>query len=97
MYLTVDMVLLSEKPNNAAPERPKTLDFQARRREEEEKARQKAVQFARLSVRNRSYDLANFVADLACIVAPYHCRLLPRSRRCIPLIEMWSLHLRLML
>ncbi|CAH0493830.1 unnamed protein product [Peronospora farinosa] len=43
------MALLSEKRKDAAPERPKTLDFQACRREEEEKARQKAAQFARLS------------------------------------------------
>ncbi|CAI5719944.1 unnamed protein product [Peronospora destructor] len=44
-----DMALLSEKPKDAAPERPKTLDLQVRRREEDEKARQKAAQFARLS------------------------------------------------
>ncbi|KAL4132981.1 hypothetical protein PRIC2_003309 [Phytophthora ramorum] len=43
------MVPLSEKPKDMAPVRPKTLDFQARRREEEEKERQKAAQFARLS------------------------------------------------
>ncbi|RMX67410.1 hypothetical protein DD238_003289 [Peronospora effusa] len=49
VYRTVGMALLSEKRKDAAPGRPKTLDFQARRREEEEKARQKAAQFARLS------------------------------------------------
>ncbi|KUF93883.1 Signal recognition particle receptor subunit beta [Phytophthora nicotianae] len=43
------MVALSEKPKDSAPVRPKTLDFQARKREEEEKERQKAAQFARLS------------------------------------------------
>ncbi|CAH0478989.1 unnamed protein product [Peronospora belbahrii] len=43
------MVLLSEKPKEAAPKRPKTLDFQARRQQEEEKERQKAAEFARLS------------------------------------------------
>ncbi|RLN64029.1 hypothetical protein BBJ29_005340 [Phytophthora kernoviae] len=43
------MVPLSEKPKNVAPVRPKTLDFQAQLREEEEKERQKAAQFARLS------------------------------------------------
>ncbi|KAE9355517.1 hypothetical protein PF008_g4027 [Phytophthora fragariae] len=43
------MVPLSEKLKDATPVRPKTLDFQARRREEEEKERQKAAQFARLS------------------------------------------------
>ncbi|KAG6614630.1 coronin-like protein [Phytophthora cinnamomi] len=43
------MVPLSEKPIDTTPVRPKTLDFQARKREEEEKERQKAAQFARLS------------------------------------------------
>ncbi|KAF4316317.1 hypothetical protein JM18_003142 [Phytophthora kernoviae] len=43
------MVPLSEKPKNVAPVRPKTLDFQAQLREEEEKERQKTAQFARLS------------------------------------------------
>ncbi|KAG2788527.1 hypothetical protein JG687_00008197 [Phytophthora cactorum] len=43
------MMALSEKPKDTAPVRPKTLDFQARKREEEEKERQKAAQFARLS------------------------------------------------
>ncbi|EEY61174.1 coronin-like protein [Phytophthora infestans T30-4] len=43
------MVALSEKPKDTTPVRPKTLDFQARKREEEEKERQKAAQFARLS------------------------------------------------
>ncbi|KAL3669033.1 hypothetical protein V7S43_006318 [Phytophthora oleae] len=44
------MVPLSEKPKDTAPVRPKTLDFQARKREEDEKERQKVAQFARLSV-----------------------------------------------
>lgn len=43
------MVALSEKPMESAAARPRTLDFQAHRREEEEKERQKAAQFARLS------------------------------------------------
>ncbi|KAG1701119.1 hypothetical protein DVH05_011360 [Phytophthora capsici] len=43
------MVPLTEKPQDTAPVRPKTLDFQARKREEDEKERQKIAQFARLS------------------------------------------------
>ncbi|KAG7389530.1 Coronin-2B [Phytophthora pseudosyringae] len=43
------MVPLSEKPKDNAPVRPKTLDFQARKKEEDEKERQKTAQFARLS------------------------------------------------
>uniref|UniRef100_A0AAV1TKJ4 Coronin n=1 Tax=Peronospora matthiolae TaxID=2874970 RepID=A0AAV1TKJ4_9STRA len=43
------MVPLSEKLEDVAPPRPKTLDFQARRREAEEKKRQMTDQFARLS------------------------------------------------
>ncbi|KAG7400493.1 Coronin-2B [Phytophthora boehmeriae] len=43
------MVPLSEKTKDSAPVRPKTLDFQAQLREEEERERQKTAQFARLS------------------------------------------------
>lgn len=101
VLLTPGMVLLSEKPKDAAPVRPKTLDFQARRRKEEEKELQKAAQFARLSVSHQSLILT-FIEFCGTeltwrIVASNHCRLLPRSRRSIPLTILESIHLCLKL
>jgi hypothetical protein len=44
------MVPLSEKPVETSRARPKTLDFQARIRQEDEEKRLKAEQFERLNV-----------------------------------------------
>lgn len=44
------MVPLSEKPKETSQVRPKTLDFQARLRKEDEEKRLKAEQFERLNV-----------------------------------------------
>lgn len=44
------MVPLSEKPVETNRARPKTLDFQARIRQEDEEKRLKAEQFERLNV-----------------------------------------------
>lgn len=85
----LDMVPLSQKPEETAPARPKTLDFQDRIRREDAEKRAKAEQFERLNVRPRSGDYSWYRHTVVetharrCCVCLYRCacRRWQRSRR----------------